>query len=82
MNFFIMHTSGEEETNPPLDVLDSLLDEVDTMDPEHPDVAIRHESGWAIGVFTRGRVIWENVEEDLDVVTREVGDTPGVGLTA
>ncbi len=72
MSFVIRHTSGATESNPPLDALDSLLAEVNGRDPEHPDVSVSHESGWTISVFTRGRVIWENVEEDRDVGARHL----------
>lgn len=52
------------ESNPPLDRLPLLLDELDQDDPEHPDVAVSHESGWTLSAFPNGLVVWENVEDD------------------
>jgi hypothetical protein len=51
------------EADPPLESLDLLLGELETSDPEHPDVAVSHESGWTLSVFPSGRVIYENVED-------------------
>jgi hypothetical protein len=33
-------------------------------DPEHPEVSVAHESGWALTAFPSGPVIWEDVEGD------------------
>ena len=32
--------------------------------PEHPDVAVTHESGWTLTAFESGLLIWENVESE------------------
>ncbi len=44
--------------------LTDLLAELDTHDPEHPDVAVSDKTGWTLSAFPSGRVVWENVEED------------------
>jgi hypothetical protein len=63
--FSITHTTGAMESNPAPEAIPALLDElVGHQDPEHPDVALSHESGWTLSVFPSMRVIWENVEED------------------
>jgi hypothetical protein len=42
-----------------------VLAELDgTHDPEHPDVALSHESGWTLSAFESGLLVWENLEED------------------
>jgi hypothetical protein len=45
--------------------LDGLVAELDgPEDPEHPDVSVAHESGWALSAFPSGLVVWEDVEGD------------------
>ena len=36
------------------------------LDPEHPDVALSHESGWTRSALPNGLFIWENVEPDAE----------------
>jgi len=62
--FSITHTSGAMEKNPSGEAVRALLDELETADVEHPDVAVSHESGWTLSAFGGGLVVWENVEED------------------
>ncbi|MGI9016149.1 MAG: hypothetical protein ACR2HR_03435 [Euzebya sp.] len=40
----------------------ALLDELLHADDERPDVAVKHESEWALSALRGGMVIWENVE--------------------
>ena len=51
------------ESSAPFEALDALLDELDYVDDEHPDVAVSHESGWGLSAFPSGRLIYENVED-------------------
>jgi hypothetical protein len=44
--------------------LEALLTELDVTDPEHPSVALSHESGWTLAAFPSGLLTFENVEED------------------
>lgn len=71
MAYTITHRSGAMESNPPVDALDALLAELDYIDPEHPDVAVSHESGWTLSAFPSGRLIYENVE-DLGLPARQL----------
>lgn len=41
-----------------------LADAMSSDDDEHADVALQHESGWAISFYPSGLVIYENVETD------------------
>jgi hypothetical protein len=41
-----------------------LVDELDAATEEHPDVGVVHESGWAMTVYRRGRVVFEHLEDD------------------
>jgi hypothetical protein len=73
MAFHIRHRYGGNDANPPLESLGALLDEVDgdPSDPEHAGVAVVHESGWAIGVYSGWVVTYENVDE-LNVAPRHL----------
>ena len=62
MAFHVTHSSGSMESCPPLSVLPSLLDELQTADAEHGDVSITHESEWCITVSRSGVVVFENLE--------------------
>ena len=64
MAFSITHRSGEMEADVPLDALKGLVAELAISDPEHPDIAIDHESGWGLSAFPSGLVLWGNVERD------------------
>jgi len=41
-----------------------VLAELDAEDSEHPDVALVHESGWALSAYGSGLLVLENVEGD------------------
>lgn len=65
MTFYVTNRMGEMFTNPPRSVVTQVLTELDQIDdPEHPDVALAHESGWTLSAFPEGLLIWENVESD------------------
>jgi hypothetical protein len=64
MSFIVTHRDGSMESDPPLETLDSLIRELgEADDPEHPDVAVQHETGWSLSAFSSGLVVWGNVEE-------------------
>jgi hypothetical protein len=62
VSFFATHRDGAMERDPSLESLDDLIRELDIDDPEHPDVAVQHETGWSLSAFASGLVVWENVE--------------------
>jgi hypothetical protein len=39
-----------------------VLAQLDVQDSEHPDVSLSHETGWCLGAYPTGVVVWENVE--------------------
>jgi hypothetical protein len=47
----------------PVDGFGDLLDELLNADPEHPDIAVTHESEWSVTVYKSGFVVLENLEE-------------------
>jgi len=71
--FYISHRYGDDNADPPLAPLSASLGEVDEdpNDQEHVGVAVVHESGWAIGVYSGWIVTLENVEE-LDIEPRHM----------
>ena len=58
------HRMGEMNPGASDTDLEALLSELDTIDPEHPSVALSHESGWTLAAFPSGRLTFENVEQD------------------
>lgn len=62
--FFVRHLDGNSDRPANAAGFPALLDELAGATVEHGDVAVTHESGWTLTVMARGRVIWENVEED------------------
>jgi hypothetical protein len=64
VTFSITHISGAMELDPSKEAVRALLDELDTADAEHPDVALSHESGWTLSAFSSSRLVWENIEGD------------------
>src|SRR5215510_16419586 len=48
--------------NPSAAQMGSLIDSLTCNDPEHPDVAVKHETEWCISVNAAGTVTLENVE--------------------
>ena len=64
MSFIARHNSGAMDRDPPLATLPDLLNEVTDTGAENRDVAVSHESGWTIGVFPNGRLVFEDVETD------------------
>jgi hypothetical protein len=66
VTYTITHRTGEMETDPPLDRMRALVRELDVDDPEHPDVAVSHESGWTLSAYPDGLVVWESVGEDYE----------------
>ena len=63
MAFSITHIDGSMEQPDDVSGFLALLDELGDATAEHGDVAVGHESGWGLTVLTRGRVVWENVED-------------------
>ena len=72
-----MHRDGSMDSDPPPEALDALIRELDGPDdPEHPDVAVSHETEWSLSAFPSGLVVWQNLdaaakERRVDGVTRE-----------
>ncbi len=57
------HVWGAMDSDTSDEALDALLDELAGADGDHPDVSVKRESEWRLGVSRGGLLVWENVEE-------------------
>ena len=64
MAFHVYHRYGACESNPELESLEQLYDELAADDDEHPDVSLGHESSWSLSAFPGGLLVLENAEGD------------------
>ena len=72
MTFVMTHRTGRMERSEDLSAIDRLLGELDSIDTEHPDIALSYDGEWSLSVFADGTVVWENVEEGEPRHMREV----------
>ena len=54
---------GDSDDEPTVEKMREALAELDVEDIEHPDVALIHESGWCLGAYPNGLLIWEHLEK-------------------
>lgn len=66
---FLTHRFGGDEPAR-RELLPALLDELDAVDDEHPDVSVSDAEGWCLSAYASGLVVWGNVESDRDVGQR------------
>ena len=60
--FGVLHTDGTGDSNPPIESLSDLYDELLTAEPEHGDVAvINDDKGWSVSAHRDGQVVLENL---------------------
>ncbi|MFD6329540.1 hypothetical protein ACFWGI_08255 [Streptomyces niveus] len=64
MTYSIRDNMGETLDEPDETRIREILAELSNADEEHPDVSLKHESGWALSVFPDKFVRWENAEPD------------------
>lgn len=62
MSCFAYDRMGASIQRPDEAMMRSLLASVHVGDPEHPDVSLNHEDGWALSYTASGTLIFENVE--------------------
>lgn len=62
MSYFAYDRMGASIQRPDEATMRSLLASVSAGDPEHPDVSLNHEDGWALSYNASGTLIFENVE--------------------
>src|SRR5687767_15519193 len=61
MSYHVTRRWGASFDDPPVERMRHALAELDVEDIEHPDVALTHESGWCLGAYPRGLLIWEDL---------------------
>ena len=61
MSFHVNRRWGDSDDNPTIEKMQEALAELDVEDIEHPDVALIHESGWCLGAYPSGLLIWEHL---------------------
>lgn len=64
MAFHVSTRWGGNETNPSVERMREVLNELDAEDLEHQSVSLGHESEWYLGAYPCGLLVWENVESD------------------
>ena len=62
MSYHVNRRWGDTDDNPSVQQMTEGLAELDVEDIEHPDVALIHESGWCLGAYPSGLLVWENLE--------------------
>jgi hypothetical protein len=62
MSYFAYDRMGNATRRPDLQKMAELLESVLANDPEHPDVSLTNEDGWALSYFGSRTMIFENVE--------------------
>jgi hypothetical protein len=66
MAYMIIHVSGKNESNYPLDDLSIILSELEGSSDEEAYVALTHESEWCLSVNPFGLLMWENNFSELE----------------
>jgi hypothetical protein len=74
MSFSARGRWGGDESNPPVERLREILQELDIEpeDDEHPDVGLKHETEWCLSAFPSGLLIWGNLEDDSEDADRHM----------
>ena len=62
MSYHVNSRWGASDDNPSVDKMREALAELEVEDVEHPDVALIHQSGWCLGAYPSGLLVWENLE--------------------
>ncbi len=62
MSYHVNRRWGDSDDNPTVEKMREALAELDIEDIEHPDVTLIHESGWCLGAYPSGLLIWEHLE--------------------
>src|SRR5437762_1399249 len=75
MSYHVNRRWGDSDDDPPVERMREALPELDVEDIQHPDVALIYDSGWCLGAYPSGLLIWEHLGGDeprhMRNVTRE-----------
>ena len=61
MSYHVNRRWGDSDENPSVEQMREALAELDVEDVEHPDVALIRESGWSLGAYPSGLLVWEDL---------------------
>ncbi len=64
MAFHLTTRWGADEQGPAIERMREVLAQLDAEDLEHQSVSLTHESGWCLGAYPSGLLVWENLEGD------------------
>lgn len=64
MSYFVQSRWGNCVDNPSEAAMREVIAELDVQDPEHPDAALTHESGWTLIIYSGGSCVWDNLASD------------------
>jgi hypothetical protein len=62
MAFHISTRWGRSESNPSVERMREVLNELDAEDIEHQSVFLAHESEWCLATYPGGLLVWQNAE--------------------
>ena len=63
MSYYMRNRMGTSVGAPDAAQMRQVLAELEDADDEHPDVSLRHESGWVVSVFADRTLYFENIED-------------------
>ena len=77
VSFVVTNRMGQDFKAPDAETIDRVLAELDEpVDDEHPDSSLTHETGWSLGAFPSGAVMWENVANHDASAPRHLAAVP------
>ena len=62
MSYFAYDRFGASFKQPDINCMKRLIASVATVDSEHPDVSLNHETGWSLSYFGSSKMVFENAE--------------------
>lgn len=81
MAFHVTHRLGDDELDPPVSSFPAILRELDeSVDTEHGDVSLTHESEWCLSVSRDRTVTFENLDDGEPRHMRGVPDSKIIEL--
>lgn len=63
MRYHVNRRWGESDDEPSVEQMREALAELEVEDKEHPEVSLIHASGWCLGAYPSGLLIWKNLDQ-------------------
>ena len=61
MSYHVQRRWGDSDDDPSVEKMGEALAELEVEDIEHPDVALIQKSGWCLGAYPSGLLVWEHL---------------------